>query len=111
MTPKTARILLGAVSFALLGLYGFVVFVAFVTSGSELLKMPWTWYAATVPPLYLTFCVFTALDRIPKRALKPLGLIAHLAAAPAIVVSFLGLGMLFPIVALLCLIVIRKRGP
>jgi hypothetical protein len=83
--------------------YAAVVLVALIVSGNELLTQPLAYYAAIMPFIYLAFCIATALGRIPTQAMPTYGLLMHIVAAPCVVFSFLGIGLLLPLLAFLWL--------
>lgn len=101
MKPQTARAILGLLAPGYLAVYAFLLFVAMATSGDELIRSPGAWYAAIAAPLYVAVAGACAL-RWLKRAL-PLGALValHLACIPALAFSFLGLGLLLPLFAVL----------
>jgi len=92
-----ARVVLGLGSGLFLALHGFVVFVAIVTSGSDLLKMTDAYVAMIAPTLYPLYCILCACNIVPKTALFPSGMVAILLVLAALFYSFLGLGFLLPL--------------
>ena len=102
------RIALLFASCGFMSLYLFVTFVALVTSGNDLIQDPVFYYAVLVPSLYALFCALTAVDRIPVRMLKPLGIAVNLIALPALRFCLLGLGLLLPVIAILWYMVYRE---
>ena len=106
MKWRTALIVM---SLALAAAYAFVVLVALVTSGNALLRDPLAYYAALMPFVYFTFCLLTAAGRLPTRNLGLYGILMHLAVAPCLVFSFLGMGLLLPVLAMLWFRVYRWR--
>lgn len=86
------------VGFALV--YLFVMFVAFVTSGPPVFLQLGGLYAASVPLLYVGVAGAWAFRRIALPSTSTL-IVLHIVAAPMLVFSFLGLGLLLPVLALL----------
>lgn len=86
------------VGFALV--YLSVMFVAFVTSGPPVFTHPQGLYAAVVPLLYVGVAGAWAFRRIALPPTVAL-IVLHIVAAPMMVRSFLGLGLLLPVFALL----------
>ena len=86
------------VGFALV--YLFVMFVAFVTSGPPVFLQLGGLYAATVPLLYVGVAGAWAFRRIALPSTAAM-IVLHVVAAPMLVFSFLGLGLLLPVFALL----------
>lgn len=82
-----------------LALYGFTVFVALVTSGSELLVKPQAWYAALIPMIFVTFCIYTvfSIKSVERKKLMFGGVALCAITIPAIWVSFLGYGVFLPV--------------
>ena len=78
-----------------------MLFVAFVTSGRDLLRQPGAWYAAIVPPLYAGGVGAYALHGAKRRLSAAVAIALHLPVLPALVLSFLGLGLLLPIFTVL----------
>lgn len=81
-------------------LYVFVLFVAFATSGPEVFQRPGAIYAAVAPLLYVSVAGAWAFRRMPLPS-APALLAIHVAAAPTLLWSFLHLGVLLPVLALL----------
>lgn len=101
MKPRIARVMLVMLAAGYLTVYAFVLFVATATSGDELIRSPGAWYAAIAAPLYVAVAGACGLGWV-KRALPPGALVAlHLACIPALAFSFLGLGLLLPLFAIL----------
>ncbi len=75
--------------------YTFVIFAAYMTSGTEVFSFRGAYYAALAPLGYCLYSLLTAfLARVvPRSLLIATGIPVHLAVAPAICVSFLGLGV------------------
>lgn len=103
------RTALVVTTLALATAYALVVLVALVTSGNELHQDPLAYYAGIMPFVYFTFCLLTAAERIPTRHLGVYGIVMHIAVAPCLIFSFLGLGMLLPLLAFLWFRVYRCR--
>lgn len=82
-------------------LYSVVILVAMITNGADLLRQPLAYYAAIMPLLYCAFCLLTAAERMPTRWLRMAGVVVHLATLPCVVMSFLGMGLVLPLVAVL----------
>jgi NhaP-type Na+/H+ or K+/H+ antiporter len=95
------RIALALTTLVLAAVYGFVILVAMVTNGPELLRQPLTYYAIIMPFILFAFCLLTAAGRIPKRALRTSGMVIFSITLPCLVVSFLGIGLAFPVLAFL----------
>ena len=98
MKPQVARAALCLLSPAYIAIYLFVLFVATATSGNELVRAPGAWYAAIAPLAYVGVAgahAYGFLKRPPSGFVVAL----HVAAAPAMFLSFLGLGLVLPIVA------------
>jgi hypothetical protein len=102
MKPQVARVILGVLCLAYVPIYLFVLFVAFVVGDwHELIREPGAWYAAVAPLAYVGF-VSAYTFRLAKRRLSRTTVVAiHIAVAPALVFSFLGLGLLLPVFAAL----------
>ena len=83
------------------GAYGFVDFVAFVTSGSELMKDAGAWYAMLAPPMFAGVCLFAASVRMTARRLLQVGIVSHILVAPAVYYSMLMLGVFIPVLSYL----------
>ena len=97
MKPRTARAILVMLAAAYLAVYAFVLFVAMATSGDELIRSPGAWFAAIAAPLYVIVAGAYALGWL-RRQLPFGALVAlHVAFLPAMVFSFLGLGLLLPL--------------
>lgn len=110
MKPQVARAALCLLSPAYMAVYLFVLFVATATSGNELVRAPGAWYAAIAPLAYVGIAGAHAYGFL-KRSL-PSGFVValHVAAAPAVFLSFLGLGLLLPVVAGLWWLMARERA-
>ena len=54
MAPKLAQGILRALSVVYILLYLFLLFVATVTSGGELIRQPGAWYAALAPWYFMS---------------------------------------------------------
>ena len=106
MRPRTL-LLLAAGGFA--ATYAVVVLVALVVSGAALLRQPAAYYAALMPIVYCGVCVATATGHLPARYLRRIAAPLHLAVLPCLWLSFLGLGVVLPILMLLWLRVYRLR--
>lgn len=98
-TRARALLKIAAATFA--PVYLFVVAVAFATTGVPLQGPPTAWYAAVVPPLYAIVCALWAFGVLEGRAPRPAIWILHLLVLPALVYSFLGLGLILPLLAAL----------
>jgi hypothetical protein len=79
-------------SLAYLGVYVFVMYVAFVTSGTGLMKEPDILYPVFIPPLSAGCFLTSSYMNQPARKMLFLGIPAHLLAVVAFFESFLGLG-------------------
>ena len=109
MKTKIARITLTIAStLAVLG-YAFVVQVALMTSGSELIHQPWFYYSAIAPFLYFGFIAGSCWLPLGDRRLRTAGIAVHLFAIPLLFRSLLGLGISLPIFALWWHFMIRER--
>lgn len=95
------RIPLAIAALIFAALYSIVILVALVTSGADLLRQPLAYYAAIMPVLYCAFCLLTVAGRIPTPWLRSVGVAVHLATLPCVVMSFLGMGLVLPLVAVL----------
>ena len=84
-----------------IAVYLLVLFVAFVTSGHELLQQPGAWYAAIAPLVYVGAARAYASRMATRRRPASVAVALHAAVAPAVVFSFLGLGLLLPVFAVL----------
>ena len=93
MKPQIARAALGVLSVGYIAVYLFVVFVAFVTGGRELLRQPGAWYAAIAPLLYVGVAGAYASRIMRWRCPPNVAIALHVATAPALIFSFLGLGL------------------
>jgi hypothetical protein len=82
------------------GIYLSVVLVALVTGGDALLSESTGWYAALAPLVYAATCALWSMG-VPRELSRLLVALLHLATLPALVVSFLGLGLLLPLLAIL----------
>jgi len=89
--------------------YALVVQAALMTSGSELVKQLWFYYAALAPFLYFGFIGGSCWLPLGGRRLRIAGIVAHLLAMPLMFVSLLGLGISLPIFALWWHFMIRER--
>jgi len=101
MRPPIARGLLGVLSLIYIPLYLLVLFVAMVTSGDELVRQPGAWYAAVAPLAYVGMVSAYAFGIVTRRLSRPAIAAVHVAAAPALIFSFVGLGLLLPVFAVL----------
>jgi hypothetical protein len=101
VTTARARAILLVLSLAFIPVYLFVLFVAFATSGDELVRQPGAWYAAIAPPAYVACLNVYALGLVKRRLSRAASVALHIAVAPAILLSFLGLGLLLPVFAAL----------
>ena len=101
MKPQIARGILGLLCIVYIPVYLFVLFVAVATSGDELIRQPGAWYAAVVPLAYVGFVGAYALGLAKRRISRATTVAVHIGAAPALMYSFLGLGLLLPVFAAL----------
>ena len=101
MKPQIARAVLGVMSVLYIPVYLFVLFVALATSGDELIRQPGAWYAAVVPVSYVGFVGAYAFGFVKRRISRPIMVAMHVGVAPAVMFSFLGLGLLLPVFAAL----------
>ncbi len=101
MAPKLAQGILRGLSLLYIPLYLFVLFVATVTSGGELIRQPGAWYAALAPLAYVGMAAAYAFGIVKRRMSRPVAVAVHVAVAPALMFSFLGLGLLLPVFAAL----------
>ena len=93
------RIILGLFACAYLMAYLFVVGVACITNGNDLIREPWAWYAFLAPVIYAAFCALYACGIIGPRVSQNVLLAIHILVLPALALSFLMLGLLLPILA------------
>ena len=64
MKPQIPRGILGLLCIVYVPVYLFVLFVALVTGGNELIRQPGAWYAAVVPLAYVGFvCAYVLASR------------------------------------------------
>ena len=96
MTAQTSRDLLKVESLTYLLLHVFIGSIVFITSGPVLFSDPGVWYPLIVPPLYATVCALWAFGALEGRLSRPTVIALHAIALPALIVSFLGLGLLLP---------------
>ena len=101
MKPQIARGILGLLSIVYIPVYLFVLFVALATSGDELIRQPGAWYAAVAPLAYVGFVGAYAFGLAKRRISRAATVAVHIAVAPALMFSFLGLGLLLPAFAAL----------
>ena len=78
-----------------------MLFVAFATNGDGLIREPGAWYAALVPLSYVGFVGAYACGLVKRRISRPIMVALHVGVAPALMFSFLGLGLLLPVFAAL----------
>lgn len=101
MKPQTARGILVVLCCLYIPVYLLVLFVAMATGGDELIAQPGAWYAAVAPLAYVGLVgayVFGLAKRPMPRAVN---VAVHSMAAPALMFSFLGMGLLLPVFAVL----------
>jgi len=110
LNPSVARRWLLVSSVILFILYGFIITVAMITNGKELIKTPIASYAAAAPMCYFIFCACTAAGYIPRKTLGVLGIIIHIAIVPCVISSFMFVGALIPIIALLWYTVFNPKN-
>jgi hypothetical protein len=96
-----ARAILAMLCLVYLPLYLFVLFVALVTSGDELIRDPGAWYAAAAPLAYVGFVGAYASGLVKRRISRAIMVAVHIGVAPALMFSFLRLGLLLPVFAAL----------
>jgi hypothetical protein len=101
MKPQIARASLCVLSIVYIPVYLFVLLVALATSGDELIREPWAWYAAVVPLSYVGLVGAYAFGLAKRRVSRAVMAAVHIAVAPALIYSFLGLGLLLPVFAAL----------
>ena len=101
MKPQIARAILGVLCLIYVPVYLFVLFVTLATSGDELIRQPGAWYAAVVPLSYVGFVGAYAFGLAKRRMSRAITVAVHIAVAPALMYSFLGLGLLLPAFAAL----------
>ena len=85
----------------LLGLLIFLILYVIIESGIGILGFPRIAYGTIAPAAYLLFCLGTVLNWFPTHWLGRLGVLAHLAAAPAVFISVMNVGLMLPLVAVL----------
>jgi len=106
---QAVRVITVVITAVLIPVYGFIVLVALIMSGDELIRQPLAWYAGLAPLVYLAFCLTTAAGLVdPARVDRRLALAVHLAAAPLIFLSFMGVGLVLPVVAVLWYLMYRR---
>jgi hypothetical protein len=108
MKPPVARGILCLLSILYIPLYLFVLLVALVTGGGELIRQPGAWYAALAPLSYVGFVGAYAFGITKRPISRPIMAALHLAVAPALLFSFVGLGLLLPVFAALFWWVTRR---
>jgi hypothetical protein len=79
-------------SLVFLGVYIFVMFVSFVTSGRDLVKEPDILYPVLAPPLAALGFLASSYMRRPARRMLYAGTLAHVLAVVSFFHSFLFLG-------------------
>jgi hypothetical protein len=99
--PPIARAILALLCLVYVPVYLFVLFVALVTSGDALIRQPGAWYAAVAPLAYVGWVAAYAFGVATRRMSRATTVAVHVAVAPAVMFSFLGLGLLLPVFALL----------
>ena len=87
------RIALGVCALLFLIVYLFVLVAALITSGNELIRAFWAWYAALAPTAYASFCLLYAFGFLRKGLSPKRMFLLHVPFIPALVVSFMGLGL------------------
>ena len=102
LVPVTGVLLLLA-GFIYLAIYGFTVFVALVTSGAALVTQPQAWYAALMPLIYASYCIFSVLaaHKVMAKGLLIVGIFLGILALPTLSISYLGYGKYLPILMIL----------
>ena len=98
---QIARGILGLLCIVYVPVYLFVLFVALATGGDELIRQPGAWYAALVPLAYVGLVGAYGFGLAKRRISRATTVAVHIAAAPALMYSFLGLGLLLPVFAAL----------
>ena len=78
-------------------LYLFVLLVALVTGGNSLIREPGAWYAAVAPLAYVGFVGAYAFGVATRRISRAMAIAVHIVVAPALMYSFLGLGIVLPV--------------
>ncbi|HET9359171.1 MAG TPA: hypothetical protein VFO58_05450 [Vicinamibacterales bacterium] len=101
MKPQIARAILGVLCIVFVPVYLFVLFAALVASGDELVRAPGAWYAAVAPLAYVGFVGAYAFGLAKRRMSRTIVVALHIGDAPALMYSFLGLGLLLPLFAAL----------
>jgi hypothetical protein len=104
-----ARTILGVLCLVYVPVYLFVLFVALVTSGDELMRQPGAWYAALAPLAYVGLVSACAFGVAKRRMSRATTIAVHIGIAPALVYSFLGLGLLLPVFAALFWSLMRRE--
>jgi len=99
--PTLAQGILGVLSLVYIPVYLFMLFVAMVTSGDGLIRQPGAWYAAFAPLAYVGMAAAYAFGIVKRRMSRPIAVAVHIAVAPALLFSFLGMGLLLPVFAAL----------
>ena len=98
MAPRLARLVLAGFCTAYLLVHAFVLFVAFATSGHDLVRQPGAWYAALAPPIYVGTAGAYAYGLVTRTIATPAWVGLHVVMLPAIAFSFMGLGLFLPVV-------------
>lgn len=108
MKSQAARAALVVICPAYIAIYLFVLFVATATSGPDLVRAPGAWYAALAPILYVTIAAAYAFGTVARRLPRAALMLLHLAVLPTLWWSFLGLGLVLPLIAVLWWVMDRK---
>jgi hypothetical protein len=101
MKQRIVRAILGVLCLVYVPVYLFVLFVALATSGDEIIREPGAWYAAVAPLAYVGFVGAYAFGLAKRRMSRATLVAVHIGVAPALMYSFLGLGLLLPAFAAL----------
>ena len=97
---SAARTFLKVSSTMFVPVYLLAVAVAYVTTGVPPGAPLSAWYAAVAPPLYATAASLWALGALEGLLSRRTLWALHVLAVPALVYSFLGLGLLLPLIAI-----------
>lgn len=101
MKTRFVRAVLGVLCVVYVPIYLFVLLVAMATNGNDLVRSPLAWYSALAPIAYVGFAGASAFNvKMPQMSLAS-AIALHLAIAPAVIFSFLGMGLVLPIFAVL----------
>jgi DMSO/TMAO reductase YedYZ heme-binding membrane subunit len=99
VSSRLARLILAGFSTAFLLIYAFVLLVAFATSGHELVRQPGAWYAALAPLAYVGTAGAYAYGLVSRPMSTPAWVGLQVVLLPAVLFSFIGLGLMLPVVA------------